>query len=190
MVHRQTARAIRNLKSLMATVVLVMLSFSAAPAQVAQVIAPGDGDTRLIFSAGETVAAGRPLLIKVDPVTVGATQFVVGTELLKPGQKIPVHRHANQEEILFIHQGTATIVLGDTSAVAGPGSTVFIPRNAWIGVENRGTEPTLVVFVFPMVGMEGFFRRVAPKPGETPVPLNPQERQEMFEKYQIFPKGR
>ena len=170
--------------------VLIVLSTASAQAQVPRIIAPDEGDVRLIFSAGETVTEGRPLLIKVDPVTVGATQFVFGTELLRPGQKIPVHRHANQEELLFVHQGTATITLGEKTALAGPGSTVFIPRNVWIGVENRGTEPALIAFVFPMVGMEGFFRRVAPKPGETPVPLSPQDRQELFEKFQIFPKGR
>jgi quercetin dioxygenase-like cupin family protein len=167
---------------------IVVLFAPAASAQPAKVIAPAEGEMRLIVSAGETVAASRPLLIKVDPLTVGATQFVVGTEVLKPGQKIPVHRHANQEEIIFVHQGTATIVLGETSATAAPGSLVFIPRNAWIGIENHGTEPTLIMFAFPMIGMEGFFRRVAPKVGETPIPLNAQERQETFEKYQIFPR--
>lgn len=190
MVHRMTARDLPRFISLTGTLALVVLSVSAALAQTARVIAPGEGETRLIFSAGETLAASRPLLIKVDPVTVGATQFVVGTELLKTGQKIPQHRHANQEEILFVHQGTATVILGDMTAAAGPGSIVFIPRNAWIGVENHGTEPVLIMFAFPMIGMEGFFRRVAPNIGETPVPLNPQERQEMFEKYQIFPRGR
>lgn len=151
-----------------------------ASATTAEVIPPDGGEARLI--------AGRPLWIKVDPVTVGATHFMVGTELLEAGKAIPVHRHANMEEILFIHKGTVTVTQGETTSVGGPGTVVFVPTNTWIGVENHGTEPALILFVFPMVGMEGFFRRVAPRVGEPAVRLTPEEREAIFQQYKIFPK--
>ena len=154
-----------------------------ATAATAQVIAPDGGEAR-------SINAGQLLLIKVDPVTVGATQFLAGSETLQPGKAIPVHRHANQEEILFIHRGTVTITLGEVTSDAVAGSMVFVPANAWIGVENRGQEPAVVVFVFPMVDMAGFFRRVAPRVGEAMTPISAEDREAIRQRYQIFPKAR
>jgi hypothetical protein len=55
-------------------------------------------------SEGETRLASdsRTLILKVDPQTVGATQFVVGVETVPPGAPFPTHKHPNQEEILMV----------------------------------------------------------------------------------------
>jgi quercetin dioxygenase-like cupin family protein len=134
----------------------------------AQVISPDEGDVRL-------ASGGRPVTLKVDPQTVGASQFVVGMETVPPGVPFPTHKHPNQGEILFVHKGTMTVTLGAAQpkeAVAG--SVVFIPKGTCVGMANRGSEPATFVFIFPQTGIEDFFRRAMPKAGEAS--RTPEER--------------
>ena len=88
------------------TVLIVVLSFWLYGVAEAQVVLPDEGETRLASDS-------RTFILKVDPQTVGATQFVVGVETVPPGAPFPTHKHPNQEEILFVHTGTLTVVLGD-----------------------------------------------------------------------------
>jgi quercetin dioxygenase-like cupin family protein len=148
------------------TVLTVVLSLWMYGMAAAQVILPDTGETRL-------ASDGRTLILKVDPQTVGATQFVVGVETVPPGAPFPTHKHPNQEELLFVHTGTLTVTLGDApprEARAG----VFIPQDTWIGGANRGAEPATFVFIFPQTGIADLFRRYSPKVGEPS--LTPEER--------------
>jgi quercetin dioxygenase-like cupin family protein len=115
------------------------------------------------------------MILKIDPKTVGASQFVVGIEIVPAGAPFPAHRHPNQEEILFVHKGTLTVAVGDAPArEAVAGSLVFIPKNTCVRVQNKGSESATFVFAFPQTGMEQFFNRVRPT-GGTPQPT-PEER--------------
>lgn len=142
------------------TVLTVVVSLWMSSVAAAQVILPDAGETRLASDS-------RTLILKVDPQTVGATQFVVGVETVPPGAPFPTHKHPNQEEILFVHTGTLTVTLGDAPPKeAGAGAVVFIPQDTWIGGANRGAEPATFVFIFPQTGIEDLFRRYSPKVGE------------------------
>ena len=75
-----------------ATVIALILSQGVCGIASAQVILPDEGEARL-------ARFGRILTLKIDPKTVGATQFVVGMATMPPGAVLPVHPPPNQEEV-------------------------------------------------------------------------------------------
>ena len=74
------------------TVISLILSLGVCGIASAQVVLADEGDARL-------ARFGRVLTLKVDPKTVGATQFVVGMETMPPWAVLPAHTHPNQEEV-------------------------------------------------------------------------------------------
>jgi quercetin dioxygenase-like cupin family protein len=139
------------------------------PSARAQVIPP---------EAGEALIArgNRPITIKVDPKTVGATQFVAGTEVLPSGVIFNTHRHPNQEELLIVQHGKLRIGVGDAQPRdADAGAFVFIPKNTWVTLENTSGEAAGFIFIFPQTGIEEFFRKTSQKAGE-PFTLTPEQR--------------
>ena len=59
-----------------------------------------------------TDAQGRMTIIKVSPET-GANLLAMGTQDMPPGSSVLVHRHDHTEEILYVDQGSGTLILGD-----------------------------------------------------------------------------
>jgi hypothetical protein len=72
-------------------IALVALGLGMHGIAVAQVVLQDEGEVRV-------AQGGRVVRLKVDPKSVGAAQFVVGTELMPPGAVLPTHRHPNQED--------------------------------------------------------------------------------------------
>jgi hypothetical protein len=66
------------------TVISLILSLGVCGIASAQVVLPDEGEARL-------ARFGRVLTLKVDPKTVGATQFVGGMETMPPGSVLPAH---------------------------------------------------------------------------------------------------
>jgi hypothetical protein len=64
------------------TVISLILSLGVCGMASAQLVLPDEGEARL-------ARFGRVLTLKVDPKTVGATQFVVGMETTPPGSVLP-----------------------------------------------------------------------------------------------------
>src|SRR5271170_3736237 len=71
--------------------------------------------TPTVFQADEgdrwMLLGDKPLIFKVDPVTTGSDALVVGTEELPPGNKIPMHKHLHEDEVIFIHKGVLRVML-------------------------------------------------------------------------------
>jgi quercetin dioxygenase-like cupin family protein len=142
------------------TITSVFLSLSIHGLASAQVVLPDEGEARL-------ARGGRVLTLKIDPKTVGATQFVVGMETMPPGAVLSAHKHPNQEEVLLVHRGVLMVKLGAVEAKEAPaGSVVFIPKGTCVSMENKGAEVATFVFIFPQTGIEDFFRRAMPAKGE------------------------
>ena len=71
----------------------------------------------------------KPIWIKVDPKTLGSTTLTVGMEDIPPGDSIGVHKHLQEDEIVFVHhRGEVDVTLGDTIVRAHAGATAFYPR--------------------------------------------------------------
>src|SRR5215470_5839838 len=56
----------------------------------------------------------------------------------KPGEGPPDHVHFNQEEVFFVLEGSYELTVGGETKTAGPGTTVFIPRNVVHRFKNVG----------------------------------------------------
>ena len=118
---------------------------------------------------------GHPFLIKIDALNGGAKQFSVGSEKLFPGESIHVHRHDNLEEIIMITAGRGMALLGDKHISIEPGSLIFIPQQTWHGFDNTGTEPIGLLWIFPKLGMEQYFRATSVPAGQESPPLSDEE---------------
>lgn len=132
------------------------------------VLGPNDGE-KLIRRWG------HPFLIKIDELNGGSKQFAVGSEKLSPGRSIHVHKHNNFEEILIIIAGKGRVLLGDEYIAIGPGSLIFIPEKVWHAVENTGTETIDLLWIFPKLGMDKYFRATSVTADQQPLPLLEEE---------------
>lgn len=115
----------------------------------------------LQWDEGEKLTLGRrraPLNIKVSPKT-GSQHLIMGTEQIVGGQGIPVHMHVGEDEIIFVHRGEGTAIVGDKTFSAKEGATIYVPRGTWHALQNfGGSKPVEMLWIFSQPGMDGFFR--------------------------------
>jgi quercetin dioxygenase-like cupin family protein/ketosteroid isomerase-like protein len=83
-----------------------------------------------------------------------------------PGAGPPMHVHANEDEVLYVEDGTIRFKLGDAVSDAPAGGFAFIPRGLHHAWQNVGSEPARVMFFFTPAspGMERFFTAFAEVP--------------------------
>jgi len=122
------------------------------------VVAPGQG---------EVLKLGPPtpgeIIITVDPKRTGSS-IAVGTETILPGAAIPVHRHLEQDEVLFVHKGQGRATLDGKAMTVVPGTMVYVPRTAWHGLRNTGTGALQITWTSAPPGIEEFFREISQLP--------------------------
>jgi len=111
-----------------------------------------------ILSAQQGEDIGGGMLLKVGPVNTGSKHLFTGFVNMPPRGDVPVHRRGH-EETLFVHQGHVTLRLGERRATLAPGATVYIPPGTWWGLENTGSEPAIVMFMFGQAEVERCFRK-------------------------------
>ena len=131
---------------------------------------------------GETVV--RPsgdIVIKVDP-TKGAPNIAMGTQHLKAGAGIPVHRHELMDEILLVQEGRGAVMLSDTRMPIEKGTTIYVPKGQWHGFENPDSPMDLVWIVTPP-GLEAFFREIGNAPGAPPKALTREQFRAIGQKH-------
>ncbi|GAC1648942.1 MAG: hypothetical protein NVS4B3_05260 [Gemmatimonadaceae bacterium] len=134
------------------------------------VISVAEGERRMLRQGTAAV------WIKVDPVTTGSQRMVLGTEDIGPGDAIGVHRHLREDEIIFIHRGSARIQLGARHYAAGVGATVYIPQGTCVAVANAGSDTLNMVFVFSSPGFEQVLRDVSSRENDPPKIVPPADR--------------
>jgi quercetin dioxygenase-like cupin family protein len=121
------------------------------------------------------------IVIKVDP-TRGSPALAMGTQHLKAGAGILVHRHDLMDEILLIQEGRGFAILDDQRTPIAKGSTIFVPKGFWHGFENPEIAMDLVWIVTPP-GLEAFFREVGGAPGAPPKALTREQFRAIGEKH-------
>ena len=134
-----------------------------------------EGERRVVRGWPGHPDPGETFILKVDPKNGGSSHLVFMTADIRRGGAIDAHRHPAADEILFLESGTARVHLGDTARVVHGGSTVFIPANTWISVDNIGNEAIRAVAVFSAPGFEEFMRETSVLEGEQNVPLTKAE---------------
>jgi mannose-6-phosphate isomerase-like protein (cupin superfamily) len=98
-----------------------------------------------------------PITIKISKTIHGIENISFSIEDMTPGRKMRVHKHLNNDELIFIHQGEGTLTLGEESIKVKTGDVVFIPRGVWHGLDNTGKENLLMVFQYSPAGFEEYF---------------------------------
>jgi quercetin dioxygenase-like cupin family protein len=115
-------------------------------------------------------------MLKVSPQNNGSQHLVFGTEDLRPGDEIPLHKHLGQDEIVYIEAGTVHVHLGAQQRDLHAGGTVFIPAYTWVSIKPVGNETVRMVFVFSAPGFENLMRCESVPAGEKPTPTTLEER--------------
>lgn len=129
----------------------------------------------------QLIRNGGSIFIKVAP-SKGSDNLALGTQQVPVRAGIPVHRHAEMDEVFYVLEGSGTFILNDSHQTVEKGATIFIPKGAWHGFENPSNEMLLLWAVAPP-GLEGFFREVASPPGAAPKSLTREQRDEIARKY-------
>ena len=129
----------------------------------------------------QLIRNGGSIFIKVASST-GSDNLALGTQQVPVRAGIPVHQHAQMDEVFYVLEGSGTFILNDSRQTVEKGGTIFIPKGAWHGFENPSDEMILLWAVVPP-GLEGFFREVASPPGASPKSLTREQRDEIARKY-------
>lgn len=139
-------------------------------------LAESEGERRVRRSSPSTVTTpGMPFIIKVDRRNGGSQDFFMGYEHIPPGRGIPRHYHPRVAEILFVHRGTGLATLNDRQAVVTAGATIYMPPNTRVSLQNTGTEPLSLVFLFPDPDMSEYFRGQSVPEGQAAAPFSAEE---------------
>ena len=124
---------------------------------------------------------GGNIFIKADP-SRGSNNMALGTQQVPLGSGIRIHQHEGADEVLFVLEGAGVGILGDTRTPIEKGTSVYIPKGIWHGVQNPASELLLLWVVAPP-GLEAFFREVGSAPGAPPKQLTPEQVAEIARKH-------
>ena len=127
------------------------------PAVGARYVAPGVGE-RIWFTS-------NLMTVKATAETTGGAYGLVEA-LVPPGSGPPLHLHHREDESFWILDGVLTVVCGDETVTAGPGSYVFLPREVPHTFAVEGDTPARLLSMSTPGGLERYFAAVG-RPAET-----------------------
>lgn len=121
------------------------------------------------------------IFVRVSPAT-GSAAFALGTQQVRVGGGIPVHRHLQMDEAFYVLDGSEIFSLNDVSYPIEKGATLFIPKNAWHGFTTPEDE-LLLLWVMAPAGLDGFFRETCNPPGVPPKQMTREQICEIGRSY-------
>lgn len=83
-----------------------------------------------------------------------------------PGDGVPLHVHAHEDELYYILEGTLEIRCGGKTYTAGVGSMAMLPRNVPHAFRNPGPTPCRILNVFIPGGFDAFVQELSELPAE------------------------
>jgi len=122
-----------------------------------------------------------PITIKISKAKHGINSVSFCVEDMVPGRTMRIHKHLNNDELIFIHKGEGTITLGEERILVKTGDVVFVPKGIWHGLDNTGKENLLMVFQYSPAGFEEYFI-------ENGTPVGMQAREKTEEEYTLAEK--
>jgi quercetin dioxygenase-like cupin family protein len=101
--------------------------------------------------------------------------FTILDMTIKPGFGAPAHISATEDKLFIVIEGQLKYLIGDRTAVAGPGARVLAPRGAVHGFTNVGDADARHILVSTPRRHEEFFRDLhnIPDPREEHMDLLP-----------------
>jgi len=98
-----------------------------------------------------------PVTIKISKAKHGIDGISFCSENQSPGRKMRVHKHLNNDELIFIHKGEGTLTLDEELIQVKTGDVAFVPRGTWHGLDNTGKENLIMIFQYSPAGFEEYF---------------------------------
>jgi quercetin dioxygenase-like cupin family protein len=145
------------------------------PTSQGHVLGAGEGERLAHF------ADAGGIFIGVGPAT-GSAGFALGTQQVRAGRGIPVHRHSARDEAFYVLEGSGILSLKDVSYPIERGATIFIPKNVWHGFTTAEHE-LLLLWVMAPAGLDGFFRETCNPLGVPPKQLTRDQIREIGRRY-------
>jgi quercetin dioxygenase-like cupin family protein len=134
-----------------------------------------------------TGAATRTLKIKVSKMQ-GDVSMSFLSERFMPGDAIRVHKHTNEDELIFIHAGSGIFTLDEKEYVVHAGSVALVPRGVWHGLKNTGPEYIEMRFAYTPAGLENYFREIGTPLGQPFKKITSEQRAAIGIKYGLIRK--
>jgi mannose-6-phosphate isomerase-like protein (cupin superfamily) len=78
---------------------------------------------------------------------LGVTAFGANAQVFPPGFAGPAHYHDEQDELYFVHRGTATFLIDGKEIEVGEGGLVHVESTTHRSVSNRGADDLVLVIV-------------------------------------------
>ena len=127
------------------------------------VLGPGEGEAL-------RNPVGGPVILKTRGADTGGA-LTTFESTPAPGEGPPLHSHPNEDELIYVLEGSLRVRLEGTDHAAPSGSFVFVPRGAPHTWQNDGDASARVLFAFTPAapGMERFFERSAELPADARV---------------------
>lgn len=126
-----------------------------------------------------------PLTIKISGSQNGKRSLSFCTEEIAPGEGIPLHKHLNEDELIFVYKGEGVLTVGEKEIKVKSGSVALIPRHCWHAVKNTGNEIFIMVFSYTPAGFEGYFREFGSPVGTPWQPKSQAEYEKLNAKWGI-----
>jgi mannose-6-phosphate isomerase-like protein (cupin superfamily) len=86
--------------------------------------------------------------ILISEHTVGATKISMGTNVTEPGSRIPLHKHTDSEEAMFVIEGTGKLIVGEDEYDLYPGTAIFSPLGVDHTIVNTGDTQFKIVWAY------------------------------------------
>ena len=113
----------------------------------------------------------------------GYTSMSFLASSLPPGDIIPVHKHLNEDEIIFIHKGSGILTVGAKEYPITDDLVAMVPKGVWHGIRNTGQDNIQMRFAYSPAGFEGYFREVGTSVGQTFIKRSLEERRPIAKKW-------
>lgn len=86
--------------------------------------------------------------VLISEHTVGAKKIAMGTTITEPGSKIPIHKHLDSEEAVFVVQGRGKLFCNEEEFYLSPGTAIFLSIGNEHEIINIGDEPLKIVWAY------------------------------------------
>lgn len=110
---------------------------------------------------------GNELLLKVSGADTGGV-YELYEQNNPPGAGVPPHIHSGEDETFYVVRGKVRFLVGEKWIEAGPGTTLFAPRNVPHGYQIVGQEDALLLFIVSPPNIEPMFAELSALPPGPP----------------------
>lgn len=169
-------------QALLSTLLFPLPALSVGPGDFEGIVVNEDEGEEVRMRDGSAIVR-----IKIAK-TRGARSISFLSESFRPGDRLPVHKHLNEDELIFLHKGSGLFTLGEKQYPIKAGAVALVPRGVWHGLENTGSGNIEMRFGYSPAGFEGFFREVGTPVGQPFRQRTVEERRAIAKKWGMIYK--